>query len=350
MSPSNANKVRQFRRQRGWSQGELATRAGVSRAAVSAVEQQRLAPSVTSAMALARALQRTVEELFGDSPTSSEVEAWAWQPHSWPCRYWHAEVGGQRWLYPSEPTNLGEIPYDGTCQGKSKRRLQDSVPEDVLVIATCDPAIGLLASEYARQTPFRILPFTRSSRQSLTLLTEGKVHIAGVHLSGSHRSEGNAVAAREVCGEGACLVRVGVWQEGIASATHLDLKSSQQAVSSRLKWVGREAGSGARDCLDELLAGRTPPRRLAPDHRSVALAIRYGWADAGVCLRLAGEEAGLNFLDLRREAYDLCASDRTREDRRVLALIDVIRSTPYRRLLGTLPGYDARTTGDVFEC
>ena len=112
-------------------------------------------------------------------------------------------------------------------------------------------------------------------------------------------------------------------------------------------WIGREPGSGARQCLDELLDNRPAPRRLARDHRGVAEAIRCGWADAGVCLRLVADEAGLRFLPVRLEGYDLCFTATTEHDPRVQALVRVIQSSEYRRLLGELPGYDTHQTGEL---
>ena len=181
----------------------------------------------------------------------------------------------------------------------------------------------------------------------MSLMKDGKIHAAGVHLSPSHRASGNRSIVREQCGTGFRLLRIGVWQEGIAFAPHLGLRTAREAVRRHLKWVGREPGSGSRQCLDELLAGRKPPPCMAPDHRGVALAIRAGWAEAGVCLRLASDEAGLGFLPVQREAYDLCFSEQFAIDRRLRALIEVVRSSRYRRLLDALPGYDARTAGDV---
>jgi len=49
----------------GWSQAELARRADIPRTSVSAIEGDRLTPSVTAALALARVLECSVEELFG---------------------------------------------------------------------------------------------------------------------------------------------------------------------------------------------------------------------------------------------------------------------------------------------
>ena len=89
------------------------------------------------------------------------------------------------------------------------------------------------------------------------------------------------------------------------------------------------------------------PGALAADHRGVAEAVRSGWADAGVCLRLVSEEAGLDFLGVRQEAYDLCFPTRWEGDPRLQALVQAVRSPAYRRSLGELPGYDSTAAGGV---
>ena len=48
----------------GFTQGDLATIVGTSRDTISSIERGRSIPSVTLALALARALGVTVEELF----------------------------------------------------------------------------------------------------------------------------------------------------------------------------------------------------------------------------------------------------------------------------------------------
>src|ERR1700751_2750978 len=60
---------------RGFSQQQLAGMAGVSRQAVSAVESGLSDPSLRVALALARALGVTVEELFGPGGPVSPVAA-----------------------------------------------------------------------------------------------------------------------------------------------------------------------------------------------------------------------------------------------------------------------------------
>ena len=110
--------------------------------------------------------------------------------------------------------------------------------------------------------------------------------------------------------------------------------------------MGRESGSGARQCQDDLLQDRLIPRRVAKDHRGVAEAIRCGWADVGVCVRPASAEANLNFLPIREEAYDLCLPTALETDPRLRALFQVVRSATLRQWYSELPGYDCRLSGD----
>jgi transcriptional regulator with XRE-family HTH domain len=188
------NRLKAYRTGRGWTQAELAGRAGVSRAAVSAIEVNRLVPSVAAALALAAALGCTVEELFG-SPGPAEADpVWAFPPASLPCRYWEARVGGRPVLFPVEGTPSGAPAHDGIFDGERLTRRSETDPEATLVLACCDPAAGLLATQVARASGVRVLVLPRSSRQALNLLGQGLVHVAGVHLAGAGRGEDNADA------------------------------------------------------------------------------------------------------------------------------------------------------------
>jgi molybdate-binding protein/DNA-binding XRE family transcriptional regulator len=345
--PPLENHVRDQRSRLGWSQDELARRTGLSRSGVGAIEAGRLVPSTSAALALAGALGCRVEDLFRLPSTAAAGPEWAWPPPSDPCRYWVAEVGGRVRLYPVEPSPLGVQPHDGVHQAGTARPSASAEPQRSLVVACCDPAIGLLAAELARTSGVRLIVLPRSSGAALALLGQGLVHLAGVHLAAADEPAGNAEAAERVLGLGHRLVRVARWEEGIALARGLSYRTARSATTARLRWIGRETGSGARRCLDELLGRRPPPRRVASDHRGVAEAIRHGWADAGVCLRLASEEAGLGFITVRHEAYDLCYNEQLADDPRLKSLVAAIRSPAYRRILGELPGYDAAQAGEV---
>src|SRR5262249_5938506 len=140
------NRLKTRRVERGWSQAELARRAGISRAAVSAVEIQRLVPSVAPALALSKALDSSVEDLFGAWPAESRREfRWAWSPPPETCRFWQAAIAGQNILYPCEPTPAGTLEHDGVFQAGVRHARSRFIPEKTLVMACCDPAAALLA-------------------------------------------------------------------------------------------------------------------------------------------------------------------------------------------------------------
>jgi molybdate-binding protein/DNA-binding XRE family transcriptional regulator len=341
------NRVKNARVARGWSQAELALRAGLSRTGLGAIEAGRLVPSVAAALALSRALGCHVEDLFQADAESSPELIWAEPPATQSARFWVAEIRGRQFAYPVQEASGQSVWHDGVNRDGRFEEIDRQLAGQTVVVASCDPAASLMAFEYSRATPFRMIVLRRSSRQSLRLLGEGKVHVAGVHLSTTGAADENRAAVRELVGDGFRLLKVARWEEGLAIAPHVKGSSVRTLLNSRLRWVGRDEGSGARACLDELLAGRPAPQRCARDHRGVATAIGDGWADIGVCVRLASEEAGLRFLQLRRENYDLCFASDMELDPRVAALLALLRSAALRRKLADLPGYECRQTGDV---
>jgi molybdate-binding protein len=316
----------------------------VSRAAVSAIEICRLVPSVAAALALARALDCTVEDLFGRGEEEPSEEAWAWPPTTNPCRFWRARVGDRVLRFPVEATVAGILPHDGVFRDGVTEDVRDVCPEQTLVLASCDPAAGLLASEYERASGYRLLPLQRSSRASLELLGQGVVHAAGIHLATTDDDVANAKAARTVLGDGFALLRFASWDEGLAVQPGISVRSVNALVRGNLRWIGREAGAGARECQDEILGKHPAPRRIARDHRGVAEAVGCGWADVGVCLRLVSEQAGLTFLHVRDEAYDLCFPQSLASDVRLKKLLELMRSPGLRALFDALPGYELSRT------
>jgi molybdate-binding protein/DNA-binding XRE family transcriptional regulator len=343
------NDVRMQRLGRSWSQEELARRSGLSRAEVSAIETGRLVPSTLAALALADSFECRVEHLFRrDGASRVSPPGWAWAPRSEPARYWRAEVGGDQRLFPFEPGPAGNPPHDGLwATDQPVPEALDFLGSRTLIMASCDPAAGLLAAELAKSFGMRLVVFSRSSRAALALLQQGFVHLAGIHLAANGAGHASIVATE--LGPSFNLIRGASWEEGIALSPGIRVPSVSSAVSAKLRWVGREAGSGARQCLDELLGPKRAPRREALDHRGVAEAVRCGWADAGVCLRLTGEEAGLDFLSVRHESYDLVFAHSFKDDPRFNALISALRSTDYRKRLGELPGYGSSETGELIS-
>jgi len=339
------NNVKRFREERVWSQQELAERSGLSRAGVSAIEVGKLVPSTVAALSLAKVFACRVEELF--QLGGAEEIHWAWPPAQESCRYWRAVVNGRMILLPVEMTPLGMAPHDGICRDGRLHDNASSDPNRTLVLACCDPAVGLLAAEYTRTTPFRMLVLSRPSRKALQLLRGGVVHAAGLHLAESCSAGMNVTVAKEIINAPFRLLRVTNWQAGLATAPGLGHDSVARVLSPEVRWIGREPGSGARQVQDELLQGVAAPSVVARNHAEVADAIRSGWAEAGVSIRLVAEEAGLDFIGIREEAYDLCILRSQEDDPRLRALVEVVRSLSLRTMLRELPGYDVGDTGEM---
>ena len=65
------NRLRDYREGKGWSQGELARRLGVSRQTINAVETDKYDPSLPLALRMAKLFGVAVPDLFVDD----------WEPH-----------------------------------------------------------------------------------------------------------------------------------------------------------------------------------------------------------------------------------------------------------------------------
>jgi len=69
------NRLRVLRAEAEWSQAELASRLGVSRQTVNAIETGRYDPSLPLAFAIARAFGQTIEAIFDDAPDGPTVQS-----------------------------------------------------------------------------------------------------------------------------------------------------------------------------------------------------------------------------------------------------------------------------------
>ena len=145
-------------------------------------------------------------------------------------------------------------------------------------------------------------------------------------------------------------MRLASWQEGLAYRTEPSPESIADLRERTLRWTDRDDAGGGRTCKERLLpvaAGTVAGSPTALDHRGVAQAIRNGWAEVGVCVQLAAEEAGLSFLPVQEGHYDICYSPQFEGDPRLDALLEVVQSQDFRRTIGELPGYDTGMTGEV---
>jgi molybdate-binding protein/DNA-binding XRE family transcriptional regulator len=355
--------LRLARQARGFSQQQLAGMAGVSRQAVSAVESGLSDPSLRVALALARALGMTVEEVFGPAIPASAVTARPVAPiDDETARVALAPMGDEFVALPlsgSSVSRAGFLPAGGLAfgtEGGGAHLVQPiGLPRPTLVVAGCDPAMPLLETPLGLlDPPVGLSWWACPSKEALRLAADGLVHVAGVHLRG-RSGDYNTGPAGELLPQGAEVIGFCSWREGLALRPDLaDGITGLGDVARRgLRLVNREPGSEARSVLDRELATLGIDARHLPGygtqatgHLQVAGAITAGLADVGVASEPAALAYGLAFIPLASERFDLVIPADLTGSREVQGLIKVLSSRWLLDQLASLPGYDPARCGE----
>ena len=381
-------RLRLARQARGFSQQQLAGMAGVSRQAVSAVESGQSDPSLRVALALARALGMSAEELFGPDIPAPVVTARPLAPLGEAgSRVALAPVGDTLVALPlsgpgvtragfesagglthgGEPASRtadGGAPAgqmsDGAARGQRggppPRRSVRPIgpPRPTLVVAGCDPALPLLAGPLGLlDPPVAFAWWPCGSEEALQLARAGLVHVAGAHLRGKSGDYNTGPAAR-LLRRPADVIGFCSWREGLVLRPGLAGQVTGVADLPRLglRLVNREPGAEARRMLDrELAAHGIDPGQLAgyetlaTGHLPVAAAIAAGLADAGVATEPAALAYGLAFVPLASERFDLMIPAEFGGSREVQGLLRVLSSPWLLDQLASLPGYDPSHCG-----
>lgn len=362
--------LRLARQARGLSQQQLAGMAGVTRQAVSAVESGHSDPSLRVALALARVLGMTVEELFGPGEPADPVLA---RPIAAVgdvgSRVALAAVGDVFVALPlaGDTTSItGFSPAGGLAAARPRPTAapgatvaapadshEDTIavrpigpPRPTLVVAGCDPALPLLQTPLALlDPPVAFAWWPCGSAEALRLAAAGLVHVAGVHPSGESRQSQSHQDAE--------VVGFAAWREGLVIRPGTRVTDLTDLARHKLRLVNREPGAQARTLLD---AERTRLRietdelpgydSQAGGHLQIASAVAGRLADAGVSSEPAALAYGLDFRPLADERFDLVLPAKQAASREVQALLKVLTSPWLLAELASLPGYDPSRCGE----
>ncbi|MBV8847355.1 MAG: helix-turn-helix domain-containing protein [Bryobacterales bacterium] len=362
------NNLARLREKRGISAAALAGVAGVSRQTIYAMEAGSYVPNTAVALKLARALEATVEDLFGlpdDLPAPDlRTETVAMLPGSDTlepgqpvqlCRVEKRTVASAPspvpWYFPASDAVI--------AGGRGKTKVRVFHPEDAfknrLLIAGCDPAISVLARSVQAAGSELVLAH-RNSSQSLALLRDGWVHIAGTHLRDEATGESNlAEVDRIFPRQSVAVISYAVWEEGIVTArgNPKGIRGVEDLARAGLRIVNREAGAGSRKLLDthlKRLGISTAKVRgyghEVQGHLPAAWQVQTGSADACIATRAAARVFGLGFLPLVSERYDLVIHREHLTLPAVEALLETLGRSSFRRELESLGGYDTRAAGE----
>jgi DNA-binding XRE family transcriptional regulator len=334
--------LRDRRLEAGLTQAELATRAGVSRQLVAAVEAGRNVPAVDAALGLAHALGTTVEHVFAAAAPET-VAAVGDRP---------AEGAGVRLGRVADRLVACELPdhgaagagwakADGRVQGGKIRAFDGAAPAG-LVLAGCDPALGVAERMLDGLGPRSLLAISAPTGRALAALGRGTVHAAIVHGMGS------ALPRAPVAVERRHLAR---WQVGLAIAPRLRRQSLPAIVASGVPIAQRDRTAASQQAFERarLAAGVALPDgpRAAGHIDAARLAATLG--GAGVTTEGAAHAFGLAFLPLEGHVVEIWTARRWLHHPGVGALAELLTTKAFTERVSHFGGYDLGRCGERVE-
>jgi DNA-binding XRE family transcriptional regulator len=325
--------MRRLRVARGWSQAQLAARAGVSRQLVGAVEAGRHLPRVDAGAALATALGVTVEALLAAGPARAVPVVGPPPVEGAPVRV--GRVGDRLVLAPLPAGGDGWAPPDGVVAGDGVELLHGGASGAVVV--GCDPALGLAAALAGGPSGGTgdVLSVAASTTAALEALAAGRTHSAVVHgPEGALPPPPAAVRRRH-------LAR---WQVGLAAAAEAPTAWFTEVLAGRRPVVQREPGAASQDALERATGGTVPAGPIASGHLEAAWwAARIG--GIAVTIEPAARVAGLRFEPLETHVAQWWTAEAWDGLPAVRRLGEVLTSADLHDRLRMIGGYDLAGCG-----
>jgi putative molybdopterin biosynthesis protein len=216
----------------------------------------------------------------------------------------------------------------------------------LLVTGSHDPVVDYLA-DLLQHKDVELHSTHAGSMGGILALKANECHAAPVHLLAENGDYNIPYLKKYLPGEELVLICVAERQQGIVSKNGIRFDD----LSSHT-FVNRQRGSGTRMLLDHQLRknGIEPSEirgyeREVTTHLAVALAVKSGESEAGMCVYSAAKALGLEFRPVASERYEIAISKEHLEDSRVMELCTTLISPAFREILGRLGGYDTMETG-----
>jgi molybdate-binding protein len=211
-----------------------------------------------------------------------------------------------------------------------------------------DPALDLLLR--AVGDAVSVVPGPRGSVNGIVSLARGGADAATVHLLDVASGRWNDPIARAALG-GAPVELIHLWrrEQGlvVASGNPHGIASVADLDARRIAW--RPPGTGSRLLLERLMlaAGCSPRPELGEpveSHLAVAAAVATGAADAGLAVRAVAESAGLGWMPVISEPFEMALDPAAKMAAE--PLLATLAESGVQARLAAMPGYDLARSGE----
>ena len=338
-SETTASSLRRYRLESGLTQAELAARAGVSRQLVAAAEAGQNAPAVDAAMRLAGALGARVEELFS-APAPAVVAALGGRLREGAA----VKVGrvGDR-LVASELADRGAAgavwaKSDGVVESGRFTLFAGAAPAG-LVVAGCDPALGVAEAMLQGLGSRSLLAISASTGAAVHALKAGRVHAAVVHGPEGGLPRPPVPVVR---------LHLARWQAGLAVPRGIAPHSLEGVLAIGTPIAQRDPGAASQQALDRAVArlgAPAPPAgRDATGHIDAAR-IAAMLDCAAVTTEAAADAFGLGFVALEDHTVQVWLARRWVDEPGATALGELLASAAFADRIAQFRGYDLAGSG-----
>jgi len=213
-------------------------------------------------------------------------------------------------------------------------------PADLVTIGSHCVGLDLLLGELQRRTGLRTKSLHVGSLGGLAAVRRGECDVAGVHLMDPATGEYNRgflEAGMELVPGYRRLQGLVYRREDARFRAAQDVAAAVAAglADPECVMVNRNAGSGTRILIDQLLGEARPPGYgvQAKSHNAVASAVAGARADWGVAIDTVARLYGLGFIPLQEEHYDFVVPTSRLQRSAVGRFIELLRSREMREQL-----------------
>jgi len=228
--------------------------------------------------------------------------------------------------------------------------------QTVVLMGSHDLALNQLAQQVGEHAGVSMLVLPVGSLDGLVALRQGITNLTACHLLDVESGEYNTPYVRHFFPDRpVTLVTLAQRTQGLmlAPGNPRHIEALEDLARGDITFINRNRGSGTRLWLDRQLGLLALPveklrgyNRQATTHTAVAQAIRSRRADAGLGLEAAARAAGLDFIPLFQERFDLVLPEEALQERKVQVILDYLQSKAFRNSLEGLPGYEHSHSGE----